>query len=294
MYYRRVPNLIFMEMFRSGKLKTNSLKRLVLAFSLSFSFDLFQELVTKLPGCSIAINAVHYFLAQKLENFNATKTGYWWRQLGHLDISSNDHTIHGFPEPNLIKSLRIYSADQDFFDNWLPRMTLLESLFIELLENVNVERKITLKNLDIRYMDDDCDCSQIFDFLKLKSLQLWSFPLSWQEASQRLLLVMSLRIVETIRYLPDYSLQELHYRFDIPEGDFKYILRHPITYLSFDPRVPKKYEWWHVKRIEYCTMKKLKGMSSLTTLRIRRTKYRVVQCRNGNKYTRISNCLKDV
>ncbi|KAG7661217.1 uncharacterized protein J8A68_005271, partial [[Candida] subhashii] len=158
-YYRRVPELIFMEMLRSGKLKTNLLKRLVFAFSWSFSFDWFQDLVTKLPGCSIAINSVDYILGQKLDNFNATKRGYWWKQLGHLDISFRDHIIDGFPEPNIIKSLRIYSADQDFFDNWLPRMTSLESLFIRLLKNVNVDRKITIKNLDIGYMDDDCDCT---------------------------------------------------------------------------------------------------------------------------------------
>lgn len=292
--YKKIPHDKFMELLQLKKLKTRFMKRLVLGHEVVDSFDWFQDLVAELKGCSIAISKIMSFdmkLVKQLNLFNRSSlmgAGVWWMEFGFLDLAMITNPPYDFAQPHLIKSLRINSVGHDFFHNWIPTLTLLESLCIVKTDEVEVKKKIRLTLLEIFRPQDSSDHSEIFDFLSLESLHLKG-RCPWLEVGlspgfRALLSIRSLRMNGTIRNLPNYCLRELHYVRDIPKEDFEYILRHPITYLSVDPFLHNEWEWWKAMKIMY----KLKGMSTLKRLKIGKIKYRVVHSCWGNKYIRMT------
>ncbi|KAG7665325.1 uncharacterized protein J8A68_001013 [[Candida] subhashii] len=272
--YCKISEDIFIEMSTSKKLKTKLMKRLVFERD-CFSLKWFQSLATGLGGCSIAIDHIgNQKLFKGLTIFNnSSEQLFWWRELGYLDARLGGK-LDGFPDLHLIKSLKMPRADQNFFHNWISNMTSLQSLHIVELKPVSIERKIRLVNLYVDKFEYLVYVGRIFDFSTLKSLHLGSLLPTWGTVSQELFLISNISITDTILYLPYYTLRELHYSEDIPWGDFSYILRHPITYLSSNPFVKDETE---EKKEAISVMKELKGMTTLRTLRIRKTTFRFAQ-----------------
>lgn len=146
----------------------------------------FEICFFQLKRCHIAISEVFDLkLVKKLNLFNRSSlmgVGVWWKEFGFLDLAMIPYPVYGFTEPHLIKSLRMGSVGHDFLNNWVPTLSLLESLSIKLLERFSVQKKIRLSTHEIVYNREYIDFSEIFEVLRLKSLNLEAHQVRWTGA----------------------------------------------------------------------------------------------------------------
>lgn len=171
-------------------------------------------------------------------------------------------------------------VDLDFYQNYLPQFTRLESLYIDDPVSFEVKVKLSLKTL---YLGNTADgwiiykILQNFDILKLESLLIRKVPTNWNEWSQNLVSIKEIELEDTIKHLPYYSLGEVHYIKDIPYSDLEFLKYHPITYLSVGSP----------SNLDPSSMTVLKSIPTIRKLKLHDKAYRVECSMGDSRFTEI-------
>ncbi|KAG7666130.1 uncharacterized protein J8A68_000387 [[Candida] subhashii] len=241
----------FLHLSRGRKLKSQFMRQLTFHNSDYMSSRWLGRLAYELIKCSISFSKLTHF---------TYPTKHVWTNVGHFYVSAKSQKIDELPDIHSIKSLRIDGVDEEFYRDWLPRFTSLKSLYIDQPKPFKVKKKLRLKNLFLGNSSAESiiyDMVPNFDFSELESLSIRTHPRNWRRLSQGLFSIKVIELEDTIKHLPYYSLEEVHYLKDIPKTDLQFLLYHPIIYLSVNsPSNPDPSKMTLVNKIP--TLRKLK------------------------------------
>lgn len=270
----------FLHLARSRELKTEYMKTLVFCNDDYVSLAWLKKL-KELCGCRIIFSRIinlevyQWFLGSAYKQnlgFVLSTEGYQYIVKGGPD---------GYPNMSLLKSVRIDTPLQEFYDN-LPNMTLLRSLHIENPAQFTLGKKICLKNLCIARKNWNYRVSihlllQNFELSSLESLLIPEVEyVEWRKLSQELFSIKEIELQNSIVHLPFYSLREVHYLRGIPPEDFRFLSRHLITYLS-------------VASLGEYDLHRLDKMKTLKKVKVEKKKYLVNKTKGITKYIEIFN-----
>ncbi|KAG7662905.1 uncharacterized protein J8A68_003589 [[Candida] subhashii] len=288
----------FLHLSRLGRLKTQFMKKLVFWSDERMSLVWLQRLKERLSECQIMFSKMsqltvfQWFL--KTKNFRITTVR--WNGYENMCIPS-DGIIGTFSKDiDRIRSIRIGHITQEFVAN-LPHMTSLKSLHIDHPSVFEVQKKIRVSHLVLGHssMSTNSHNLQNFDLVTLESLSVGEIESSkWEMLSQELFCIKEIELQNSIKYLPYYSLREVHYLKGVPEEDFRFLSRHAIIFMSANPDKPEKknetYSYYQEpkrQKMDVWDINRLNHIKTLRKIKVGDLKYRIDRLNGTTKYIEI-------